>query len=51
MTGVYDWVVSDPRKNKTLKGSAVFEYQVRQQADGKLVVIGENGKVLERITP
>ncbi|MBR0558431.1 hypothetical protein J5J10_22270 [Ciceribacter sp. L1K23] len=48
VSGIYDWAVSDPKRKKSLKGSASFEYLVRMMAGGSYFIVGEDGKVLER---
>lgn len=46
VTGVYDWSVSDPQRNKSAKGSATFDFEVRVAEGYKIV--SENGRVLDR---
>lgn len=47
VTGVYDWMVSDPKRNKSSRGSATFEYQIRM-VEGSTIIISEDGKILDR---
>jgi len=46
VTGVYDWRVSDPKRRKSLRGSAMFDYEVEMAP--KMRIIAENGEVLYR---
>lgn len=47
VAGIYDWEVLNPKKRKSSRGAAAFEYRVQMKGD-RLVIIGEDGKVLER---
>ena len=46
ITGLYDWQVSNPKKRKTLKGTATFEYGL--QTTPHLTVVWEGGAVISK---
>lgn len=46
ITGIYDWQVVSPERNKKLSGTAVFEYQINMLGSAR--IISEGGHVLSR---